>query len=73
MDEKQIFNNNDDKQNSKDFDKSKSSINNNFMNNFLSPIVNYIKPFIIFHYLLLIIIIIILILIYKQKLYCKNI
>ena len=50
-----------------------STSNQNIILNMLSPILNYMKPFIIFHYLLLIIIIIILILIYKQKLYYKNI
>ena len=62
MDEKQIYNN---ELNTQQFNSSSQNI----ILNMLSPISNYIKPYIIFHYLLLIIIIIFLILIYKQKLY----
>lgn len=67
MDENQIFNDNVNSQ------QNINNSNQNILINMFSPIISYIKPFIIFHYILLIIIIIILILIYKQKLYNKNI
>lgn len=69
MDENKIYNNDTNIQPQNNL----SISNQNIILNMLSPILNYMKPFIIFHYILLIIIIIILILIYKQKLYYKNI